>query len=253
MVTDQELAEAMALNESLARRWGYANYAEELVSSGNEAIVRAIEKFDRSKGIPFKVYAAYWIRRNQRRAYIDLVAGMHLPHDVSDYNKNTADLMTLEFKDEFKNTLLAPEQREESAIERALALLPASSRDIIEEVIIEKQNVRYVAKKLGLDRRSVYYRKEEALRQLKEVYETGRFTDIRSQRPPIKRRPLEATIPRIEAVLSEHKEGLSLIQLERLTGFSGNRLWNALNRKPGRFVSQGKRMGRRWYLIERGY
>jgi RNA polymerase primary sigma factor len=59
-----EMVEAnQGLVRSLARRYrGLGVPFEDLVQEGNIGLMRAVEKFDRSRGLKFSTYAVWWIR-----------------------------------------------------------------------------------------------------------------------------------------------------------------------------------------------
>ena len=62
--TATELIEAnQGLVRSVARRYrGLGVPFEDLVQEGNIGLMRAVEKFDRSRGLEFSTYAVWWIR-----------------------------------------------------------------------------------------------------------------------------------------------------------------------------------------------
>jgi RNA polymerase primary sigma factor len=62
--TATEMVEAnQGLVRSLARRYrGLGVPFEDLVQDGNIGLMRAVEKFDRSRGLKFSTYAVWWIR-----------------------------------------------------------------------------------------------------------------------------------------------------------------------------------------------
>ncbi len=52
----------------VARRYGQGILALDLVQAGNIGLSRAVDKYDYTKGYPFRVYAAWWIRQAVIRA-----------------------------------------------------------------------------------------------------------------------------------------------------------------------------------------
>jgi RNA polymerase primary sigma factor len=51
----------------------------DLIQEGNLGLIRAVEKFDYLKGIPFKNYAHYWIRQAITRAMADQARTIRIP------------------------------------------------------------------------------------------------------------------------------------------------------------------------------
>ncbi len=61
---------------------GYQRYGAnlmDLVQDGNSGILRAAEKFDPNRGVPFGAYAGWWIRSSIRRAVPGHVCAIRLP------------------------------------------------------------------------------------------------------------------------------------------------------------------------------
>ena len=94
-VTPEELKEAMALNERMARVGSYANLADDLISKGNEVLVNLIPTYDRSTG-SFAGYAYAHLLSRHRREFIDLIAGVHVPSQIAQYNSRSEGISRLE-------------------------------------------------------------------------------------------------------------------------------------------------------------
>ena len=74
---------------SVARKYGRSQMPLlDLVQEGNTGLIRAVEKFDYSKGFKFSTYATWWIRQAITRAMADQARTIRIPvHMVEVINK----------------------------------------------------------------------------------------------------------------------------------------------------------------------
>jgi RNA polymerase primary sigma factor len=137
---------------SVARRFsGKGLCLQDLIEEGNLGLLKAVERFDPTRGIRFSTYATYWIKQSIRLALINTAKAIRVPAHtmalVSQWNQATHDLQVELGRpatpDEITRRLkLRPQQRERldkalRAQETASTPLDDDGNSALDELLVD--------------------------------------------------------------------------------------------------------------------
>jgi RNA polymerase sigma factor (sigma-70 family) len=95
--TTEELEQLVAEGQAAMQRFVTANPLLDLVQEGNTGLIRAVEKFDYTKGFKFSTYGTWWVRQSISRGIAQQGRIVRLPvHVAEQVNQVGAVRRTLE-------------------------------------------------------------------------------------------------------------------------------------------------------------
>ncbi len=149
----------------------------ELISDGNVSLIRAVERFDYSRGAKFSTYATWAIQKNNARRYADDVKYR------SRFQTSHEEALEASPQEHFDPQQAERAQRERSErVARILERLDGRDRQIIEGRFglsgnLEAKTLKEVGEQMGVSKERVRQLEARAMSRLRELAQDARLGD----------------------------------------------------------------------------
>jgi RNA polymerase primary sigma factor/RNA polymerase sigma factor len=168
-VKNQLIRANLRLVVSIAKRHAGVEELFEMISEGNISLMRAIEKFDYTRGFKFSTYATWAIKKNFIRAYVDRVKRVDRFRTSRDEVLETA---VEERSDPFAEE--RDQRRRESDVSRILGCLTERERAIIDRRFgLNRQaageTFKQIGDDLGVSKERIRQIEQRALSELRDA------------------------------------------------------------------------------------
>ena len=166
----------MRLVVSIARNWGHSSLSkDDLIQTGYEGLIKAVDSFDSSKGTKLSTHATYWITNEVRRA-VQNADMIQIPVHYQDGRYDSIDApAVLRFEapvgSEDSGTTLgdnvpAANPYETSDFENMLSGLTEREADILRRRYRDDETMQEVADRQGVSRQAIHQVERRALDKL---------------------------------------------------------------------------------------